>query len=124
MTAIFADSDGGDLALGRVIDDEALAVRADAVDQPTAVGAGDQVALMVEGHAANMLLIALEEEFRLRSGLGDIHTVDCRRAAGGDVEPSFGVKEQVPDVFWLLGRGGGIEGDQWLSCRQGRSHLA
>ena len=61
-------------ALGRVVNDQAFAVFADAIDQSPAVGAGDQVSVGLEEEAANMLLVTLEIDLRVRGYLSATST--------------------------------------------------
>ena len=49
-------------AIGSVTKDEALAFGIDPIDQATAIGAGDEVALCIESQNANVRLITFEEE--------------------------------------------------------------
>ena len=46
-----------------------------------------------------MGLIAFEEGFGWRLGVGGINTVDCSRIARGNVETSCRIEGQVPDVM-------------------------
>ncbi len=54
--------ESGDLLFGCAVQDEGFALRGDAIDQATAVGAGDEVAAIVEVEGANLGFVALEEE--------------------------------------------------------------
>ena len=89
------------LAARRLEEHVAFALWADAIDQARAVRAGDQVALRVPCERADVLLVALEEEFRLCSGLGGIDAIDRCWPAGSDVKPTCRVEGHLPDVVRL-----------------------
>ena len=79
----------------------AFALRIDSVDQPRTIRAGNQVAFGVPGQRADVLLVALEERFRLCVGPGGVDAVHRSRTAGGDVQPPGCVEGQVPYVVRL-----------------------
>ena len=85
-----------DLFLGSAVQDEAFAGRRNAVYQAAAIGAGNQVALRIERQHADVGLVALEENRVLALG-SDF--VDLAVVAGGDVQVSGLVENEVPDVF-------------------------
>ena len=95
---------GGDLAARRLEEHVAFPLRTDAINQPASVRAGNQVGLRVPaplrfpGQAANVLLVALEKELRLCSGLADIYAVNRSRPARGNVKPPGSVEGHLPDV--------------------------
>ena len=67
--AVGADSDGGDFAARSFKEHVAFALRADAIDQAGAVGAGDQVAFCVPRQGTDVLLVALKKISGPASGL-------------------------------------------------------
>ena len=101
--ALCVDGESGDLLLGRAVQHEAFALRRDAIDQPTAVGSGDQVAGVVEIECADLRLIALEEQSAVAVA---IHTEDLAAIAGADIDLPLAIECQRPNVFRL-----GIEED-------------
>ncbi len=117
QTAVRGLGKGGYFTLGRVVDHQAFAVFADAIDQSSAVAAGDQISVGLEEYAANVLLIALEKELGMRGGGRCVDPVDGGRSAGRDVEQTLGIECQIPGVVSLLGfsrsrivgDGGGVE---------------
>src|ERR1019366_3744093 len=56
------DGERSDFFLGRAVENERFAIRRDAIDKPTAIGAGNQVSFRIECENANVDFIALEEE--------------------------------------------------------------
>ncbi len=96
--SIRANGQRSDFAPGSFEQYVALALRIDAVHEAAAVGTGDQVALRVPRQRADMLLVALEELFRLGAGLCGIDPVHRTGAARGDIESPGGIECQVPDV--------------------------
>ena len=90
-----------DLALWRLEEHVALALRVDPVDQSRSVGAGNQIALGVPRQRPNVLLIALEKSLGLGGGLGGINAIHSSRSARGDIQPPRFVEGQIPDVMRL-----------------------
>ena len=58
------NNDRGDLLPRCVVQHESLPRRIDAIDEPRAVGSGDQIARLIEGQRANVLLIAFVKQLR------------------------------------------------------------
>src|ERR1019366_5195659 len=96
--AVPIDGESSDLLLGRAVQHEAFALRGDAIDQPAAVGPGDQVAGVVEIESADVRLIALEEQ---RAVAVAVHAEDLAAIARADVQLPLAVEGQRPDVFRL-----------------------
>ena len=96
--AVGGDCDGCDLAARRFKEHVAFALWADAIDEAGAVGSRDEVAFRVPRESADVLLVALEEDFGLGVGIGGIDAIDGPGAADGDVEFAGGVKGHIPDV--------------------------
>ena len=65
---------GGHFALGRVVNHQAFTVLARCEDQSPAIATGNQISVGLEEEAANVLLIALEKDFRSGSVGGYIDT--------------------------------------------------
>ena len=59
--AVGGDGDGGDLAARGFEEHVAFALRADAIDEAGAVGAGDQIAFGVPREGADVLFVGFEE---------------------------------------------------------------
>ena len=97
------DGQGGDLLLGRAVQNEAIALRRDAIDEAAAVGAGEEVAKLVEVEGANLGFVALEKQ---AAGTVAVNAEDLAAIAGADVELALAIQCQRPDVFRL-----GIEKD-------------
>ena len=89
---------GGDFAARGFEEHVAFALRADAIDEAGAVGAGDQISFCVPGESANVLFVAFEKQFGMGVGICGIDAVDCAGSADGDVELAGGVEGHVPDV--------------------------
>ena len=85
-----------DFLLRRTVQHESLARGRDAIDQPAAIGTGDQIFLRVEGEDANVGFVALEKDRMLAFGRD---AIDFSVVAGGYVEVAGLVQRQVPDVF-------------------------
>lgn len=112
--ALRVDGERRDLLLRRAVEDEALALRRDAVDQAAAVGTGDDIAAVVEVKHANLGLVALEEDAAVTA---TIDAINLAAIAGADVELTLAVEGERPDVFrlWVekdTGRVAGIDGDR------------
>src|SRR4029077_19387063 len=95
------EGESRDFLLGSAVQDESLTGRGNAINQPAAVGASDQVPLRVERQHSDMSFVTLEEHGMLTLGCD---AVDFPTVAGGDVEISGAVESEVPDVL-----GAGIE---------------
>ena len=83
-----------------------LAFGIDAIDQTAAVGAGNKIALRIEGKNANVRFVALEENRMLAVGS---YAEDFAVVSGGDIKIAGVVESKRPDVFGL-----GIEKDGGL----------
>ena len=89
---------GRDFFLGCAVQHEALTLGRDAINQPTAIGAGDEITLIVESQSANLRLVALKEEVAITVA---INTKDLAAIAGTDVKLSLAIECQRPDVLPL-----------------------
>ncbi len=85
-----------DLFLGGAVQHESFASRRNAIDEPAAVGAGNQIVLRIEGQNADVGLIALEEDRMLALRRNPIN---LPVVAGSHVEIAGLVQGQVPDIF-------------------------
>ena len=94
--ALLIDGERGDFFFRRAVEDEAFALRRDAVDEAAAVGSGDEVLLVVDGESADVGFVALEEDAALAAA---IDTEDFAVIASGDVESALRVQLEVPDVL-------------------------
>ena len=56
------DSNRGNFFLGRAVENKRLAIGRDAIDQPAAIRAGNQISLGIDCQNANVDFIALEEK--------------------------------------------------------------
>ena len=90
------DSERCNFFFGRAVEHERFAIRRDAVDQPAAIGTGNQVSFGIEREHANVDFIALEEERVLAVGAD---FVDFAVIAGGDIQRAGMVENDVPDVL-------------------------
>ncbi len=85
-----------DLFLGRAVKHKAFARGRNAIDQPAAVGAGNQILLRIEGQNANVGFIALEED-RMLAFRRD--AINFPVVAGRYIEVAGFVQSQIPDIF-------------------------
>ena len=129
--ALFADTRGidvagrvdverGNLFFRRAIENERLAGRRDAVDQPASVGAGNQVAPRIEMQDADVGFVALEKQ-RMFARFLDPENLPL--VTGGDIDPPLRVLGQVPDVLGFRieeDRGGVARVHRKLRCLRRR----
>ena|SRR3981081_2928068 len=101
--ARFIYGQGGDFFFGRAVEDKALSIGRDSVDQAAPVRTSDQIALGIESHHPDMSFVALEKD-RMLAFWGDakyLAVIACR-----DVEAAGIVEDETPNVF-----GAGLEID-------------
>ena len=114
--ALLIDGERGDFFFRCAVEDEAFALRRDAIDEAAAVGSGDDVLLIVDGDGADVGFVALEKDAALAAA---IDTEDFTVVASGDVETALRVEFEVPDVLGFgfeENRGGviGVDGKTGL----------
>ena len=90
------EGERGDLFLGRAVEDETFARGRNAVDESAAVGAGNQIALRIEGEDANVGFVALEKYRVLAVGRD---AKNLAMVAGSNVEVARLIQSEIPDIF-------------------------
>ena len=103
----------GDFLLGRAVENKGFAIGRDAINQPAAVGSGNQVSLGIERESTNMDFIAFEEKRRLalRADFENLAMI-----AGRDIEGASIVENDVPDVFGIGIEVGGCAPGRFRIC--------
>ncbi len=110
--AVGGDSKRGDFTLGSLVEDEAIGggfsgSARNAKDAAARFGAGDEIAVAVEGEDADVGFVAGVKELAFAVGRNG---EDLALVASGDVKGTVGSEGEIPDVF-----GFGVEEDGFFA---------